>query len=179
MNRRHTRADYLRLVARIRAARPDIALSGDFIVGFPGESEADFEDTLSIVEEVGYASAFSFKYSPRPGTPAVTAADQIDERKKSDRLARLQAVINACQKNFSRSTLGSTADVLFERRGRHAGQIVGRSPWLLPVQVEAPESLIGSIGRVVIESVSSNSLFGRLAARPSGAPGRVLAEATA
>jgi len=178
MNRRHTRADYLRLIERIRAARPDIALSGDFIVGFPGESEADFEDTLSIVEDVGYASAFSFKYSPRPGTPAATAADQIEESKKADRLARLQAVIDACQKTFNHSTVGSTAEILFERRGRHAGQIVGRSPWLLPVQVEAPETLIGSIGRVVIESVSSNSLFGRLAGREA-MPDRLLAEASA
>jgi tRNA-2-methylthio-N6-dimethylallyladenosine synthase len=179
MNRRHTRADYLRLIERIRAARPDIALSGDFIVGFPGESEADFGETLSIVEEVGYASAFSFKYSPRPGTPAATAAGRIEESEKADRLARLQAVIDRCQKTFNRSTVGSTAEILFERRGRHAGQIVGRSPWLLPVQVDAPESLIGSIGRVVIESVSSNSLFGRLAARPSDAPGRLRAEASA
>jgi tRNA-2-methylthio-N6-dimethylallyladenosine synthase len=178
MNRRHTRADYLRLVERVRAARPDIALSGDFIAGFPGETEGDFADTLSIVEEVGYASAFSFKYSPRPGTPAATAADQIEESEKAERLARLQAVIDACQKTFNRSTVGSAAEILFERRGRHAGQIVGRSPWLLPVQVEAPDSLIGSIGRVVIESVSSNSLFGRLAGREA-MPDRLLAEASA
>jgi tRNA-2-methylthio-N6-dimethylallyladenosine synthase len=179
MNRRHTRADYLRLIERIRAARPDIALSGDFIVGFPGESDADFEDTLSIVEDVGYASAFSFKYSPRPGTPAATASDQLPDSVKADRLARLQAAIDRCQKNFNRSTVGHTAEILFERRGRHAGQIVGRSPWLLSVQVEAPESLIGSIGRVIIESVGANSLFGRLVGRETAAPDRLPGEAIA
>jgi len=126
MNRRHSRADYLRLIERIRSARPDIALSGDFIVGFPGESEADFAQTLSIVEEVGYASAFSFKYSPRPGTPAAAVDDQIRDEEKADRLQRLQALIDERQKTFAGSTVGRTAEVLFERRGRHAGQIVGR-----------------------------------------------------
>ncbi len=163
MNRRHSRADYLRLIERIRAANPDIALSGDFIVGFPGESEADFADTMSIIDEVGYASAFSFKYSPRPGTPAATAAGQIPERDKAERLRRLQAAIDADQASFVRSRIGRTADVLFERRGRHPGQIVGRSPWLLPVQVEAPVEYVGSIVRVVIEKAGPNSLFGRLA----------------
>ena len=132
MNRRHTRADYLRLIECIRVARPDIALSGDFIVGFPGESEDDFVETLSIVDEVGYASAFSFKYSPRPGTPAAAAPDQIPEEEKAERLARLQKRINEHQNAFGRSRVGRRVDVLFERRGRHAGQIVGRSPWLLP-----------------------------------------------
>jgi tRNA-2-methylthio-N6-dimethylallyladenosine synthase len=163
MNRRHSRADYLRLIERIRVARPDIALSGDFIVGFPGESDADFAETLSIVDEVGYASAFSFKYSPRPGTPAATAGDQVPEDEKADRLRRLQAVIDERQKSFIASVVGSTTEVLFERRGRHPGQIVGRSPWLLPVQVTAPDTYIGAIGRVVIEEAGPNSLFGRLA----------------
>ena len=179
MNRRHSRADYLRLIERIRAARPDIALSGDFIVGFPGETEADFAETLSIVEEVGYASAFSFKYSPRPGTPAATAGDQIRDEEKTDRLRRLQDLIDERQKTFVGSTVGRTAEVLFERRGRHVGQIVGRSPWLLPVQVEAPEALIGSIRRVVIEAAGPNSLFGRLVGVGASGPGRALAEAPA
>jgi tRNA-2-methylthio-N6-dimethylallyladenosine synthase len=178
MNRRHSRADYLRLIERIRGARPDIALSGDFIVGFPGESEADFAETLSIVKEVAYASAFSFKYSPRPGTPAATAADQIPDGEKADRLQRLQGLIDERQKIFARSTVGRTTEILFERRGRYPGQIVGRSPWLLAVQVKAPEALIGSIGRVVIEAAGPNSLFGRLAGVGPG-PGRALAEVPA
>ena len=179
MNRRHTRADYLSLIERIRRARPDIALSGDFIVGFPGETEADFAETLSIVDEVGYASAYSFKYSPRPGTPAANDIDQIPEPQKAERLGRLQALINERQKAFCRSTVGRSAEVLFERRGRHPGQIVGRSPWLLPVQVQAPESLIGSIGRVVVESVGSNSLFGRLQELESDGVGQDAAEVIA
>jgi len=162
MNRRHARSDYLRLVERIRAARPDIAMAGDFIVGFPGESEADFADTLSIVGEIGYASAFSFKYSPRPGTPAA-AMEQVDERVKSARLQRLQAAIDDSQIAFNRSRLGTAAEILFERAGRHPGQIVGRSPWLLPVQVDGDPALIGTIARVAITALGPNSLFGRLA----------------
>jgi tRNA-2-methylthio-N6-dimethylallyladenosine synthase len=170
MKRRHTRADYLRLVDRIRAARPDMAMSCDFIVGFPGETDIDFEDTLSIVEEVGYASAFTFKYSPRPGTPAANAADQIAEGVKSERLRRLQALIEAQQAAFNRSRVGSVAEVLFERPGRRPGQIVGRSPWLLPVQVVAGRDLVGTIGRVRISGVGANSLFGDLERRPTTEP---------
>jgi tRNA-2-methylthio-N6-dimethylallyladenosine synthase len=177
MNRRHTRADYLRLIERIRSASPDIALSGDFIVGFPGESEADFDETMSIVDEVEYASAFSFKYSPRPGTPAASAASQVPDRIKAERLGRLQALIDAHQAAFAQSRVGLMADVLFERRGRHPGQIVGRSPWLSPVQVDAPAARIGSIGRIVIEAAGPNSLFGRLAG--ADAVGRDRAEAGA
>jgi tRNA-2-methylthio-N6-dimethylallyladenosine synthase len=162
MNRRHTRDDYLRLVDRIRAARPDIALSGDFIVGFPGETDEDFEDTIRIVDEAGYASAFSFKYSPRPGTPAAGRDGQVPEHVMSARLHRLQALIDARQAAFNRSHEGALAEVLFERIGRRPGQIVGRSPWLLPVQVVADRSLIGSIARVRIDGVGTNSLFGSL-----------------
>ena len=161
MNRRHRRADYLRLIDRIKAARPGIAMAGDFIVGFPGETEDDFSDTLRIVEEVGYASAFSFKYSPRPGTPA-TALPQLGEDVKSERLARLQAAINDGQRRFYESRAGMEADVLFERVGRHPGQIVGRSPWLSPVHVEGPQTLIGTIARVTVTSAGTNSLFGTL-----------------
>jgi tRNA-2-methylthio-N6-dimethylallyladenosine synthase len=178
MNRRHSRSDYLKLVERIRAARPDIALAGDFIVGFPGETEADFADTLKIVDEAGYAAAFSFKYSPRPGTPAATAADQVPEPVKAERLTRLQALLEERQKAFSRSRVGTVAEILFERRGRKPGQIVGRSPWLLPVQVDGDPGLIGTIGRVAITDISANSLFGRLVdARPAMAPEAVPAEA--
>ncbi|MEX0853733.1 MAG: MiaB/RimO family radical SAM methylthiotransferase [Bauldia sp.] len=167
MNRRHTAADYLRLVDRIRSARPDIALAGDFIVGFPGETEADFAATVAMVETVGYASAFSFKYSRRPGTPAAAAADQVPEPVKAERLARLQAAIDAGQSAFLRSKVGSVAEVLFERRGRRPGQVVGRSPWLFPVQVEAEAYRIGTIGRVVIESAAANSVFASLIGAPA------------
>jgi len=162
MNRRHRRDDYLRLIDRVRDARPDIALAGDFIVGFPGEEEADFADTMRIVDEVGYASAFSFKYSPRPGTPAAGRA-QVPEPVKAERLARLQERIAVAQAAFNASRVGMIAEVLFEKQGRHAGQIVGRSPWLSPVQVSADKGLIGSIARVEITGVGANSLFGRLA----------------
>jgi tRNA-2-methylthio-N6-dimethylallyladenosine synthase len=163
MNRRHTRADYLRLVETIREARPDIALAGDFIVGFPGETDGDFAETMSLVDEAGYVGAFTFKYSPRPGTPAATAGDQIPEEVKNARLYALQAKIGARQTAFMHGLVGTNAEVLFERRGRESGQIVGRSPWLMPVHVDAPESLIGTIGRVVITGAGTNSLFATIA----------------
>jgi tRNA-2-methylthio-N6-dimethylallyladenosine synthase len=169
MNRKHRRSDYLRLIDKVRAARSDIALASDFIVGFPGETDADFADTLSLVDEVGYAAAFSFKYSPRPGTPAATSGDQVGEDVKAQRLQRLQARIDAHQEAFMRSRVGLTAEVLFERPGRHPGQIVGRSPWLLPVQVEADAALIGTIARVTIDRAAANSLFGSLLAADQSA----------
>jgi tRNA-2-methylthio-N6-dimethylallyladenosine synthase len=162
MNRRHTRADYLDGVARLRTARPDIAFTSDFIVGFPGETEEDFSDTLRIVEEVGFAGAFSFKYSPRPGTPAADRADQIADEVKAERLARLQDRIDHYQLTFNRSCTGRKLEVLFEKPGRIAGQLVGRSAYLQPVQVMAPTSLIGHIATVRITGVGSNSLFGEL-----------------
>jgi tRNA-2-methylthio-N6-dimethylallyladenosine synthase len=162
MNRRHTRAEYLDVVARLRAARPDIAFTSDFIVGFPGETEEDFSDTLRIVEEVGFAGAFSFKYSPRPGTPAADRADQIADAVKAERLARLQDRIDHHQRAFNRSCSGRQLEVLFEKPGRIAGQLVGRSAYLQPVQVMAPTSLIGQIATVRIIDVGSNSLFGEL-----------------
>jgi tRNA-2-methylthio-N6-dimethylallyladenosine synthase len=163
MNRRHTRADYLGIVARLRGARLDLALTSDFIVGFPGETEADFAATLDLVGTVGFSGAFSFKYSPRPGTPGADMSDQVDEEIKSERLARLQAAIDQSQAAFNRRCIGRTVDVLFERRGRHPGQLVGRSPYLQPVQVTAPSSLIGNVAAVTISDISSNSLFGVLA----------------
>jgi tRNA-2-methylthio-N6-dimethylallyladenosine synthase len=164
MNRRHTRADYLAAVDRMRAARPDIALSSDFIVGFPGETEADFRDTLGIVDAVGFCAAFSFKYSPRPGTPAALRADQVPEAVKTERLQRLQAAIDRHQAAFNASCLGATFDVLLEKPGRHPGQLVGRSPYLQPVQVMAPSNLIGAVVAVVVTRIGPNSLHGLLAA---------------
>jgi tRNA-2-methylthio-N6-dimethylallyladenosine synthase len=167
MNRRHTRADYLALVARLFEARPDLALTSDFIVGFPGETEADFAETLSLVDEIGFSGAFSFKYSRRPGTPGAEMDDQVDEAAKSERLQRLQQAIDRSQADFNRSCVGRTVSVLFERPGRYSGQIVGRSPYLQPVQVEAPASLIGKIAPVSITEVASNSLFGALTQQPA------------
>jgi tRNA-2-methylthio-N6-dimethylallyladenosine synthase len=162
MNRRHTRSEYLDVIARIRAARPDMAFTSDFIVGFPGETEEDFMDTLRIFDEVGYATAYSFKYSARPGTPAADRADQVAEEIKTQRLARLQDRINHRQSAFNRGCVGQSFDVLFEKPGKLAGQIVGRSPFLQPVQVMATSSLIGEIATVRITGVGSNSLFGTL-----------------
>jgi tRNA-2-methylthio-N6-dimethylallyladenosine synthase len=163
MNRRHTRADYLDAIARVRAAQPDVAFSSDFIVGFPGEREDDFRATLSLVDEVGYAGAFSFKYSPRPGTPAAEMPDQLPEEVKSERLYRLQAAIDRHQARFSAQCVGRTFDVLFEKPGRHPGQIVGRSPYLQPVVVMAPATMIGEIAAVTITGIRANSLLGALA----------------
>jgi tRNA-2-methylthio-N6-dimethylallyladenosine synthase len=163
MNRRHTRSDYLEMIARLRAARADMAFSSDFIVGFPGESEDDLEATLSLIDEVSYAGAFSFKYSPRPGTPAAAMPDQIGEDVKLERLHHVQAAINRHSAGFNARCFKRTFKVLFEKPGRHPGQIVGRSPYLQPVQVMAPRSLIGEVAEATITKASSNSLFGVLA----------------
>jgi tRNA-2-methylthio-N6-dimethylallyladenosine synthase len=163
MNRRHSRADYIRMIDRLRRARADIAFSSDFIVGFPGESEEDFRASLSLIEEVGYAGAFSFKYSARPGTPAAEMREQVSEGVKIERLHRLQSVIDGSQAAFNAGLLGKILAVLFERPGRHPGQIVGRSPYLQPVQVMASRELIGTIASVRVTEISSNSLFGALA----------------
>ena len=169
MNRRHTAADYLHLVEKIRAARPDIALSGDFIVGFPGETDEDFAATLDLVERVGYAQAYSFKYSARPGTPAADAATQVPEPVKAERLARLQDRLNAQQARFNRSCRGRTLDVLVERAGRKPGQLTGRSPYLQAVNFDGPADLIGRIVAVEIIEAGPNSLIGRLAGDAAGA----------
>jgi tRNA-2-methylthio-N6-dimethylallyladenosine synthase len=163
MNRRHTRAAYLETVARVRTAQPKMAFSSDFIVGFPGETEEDFRATLSLVDEVGYASAFSFKYSPRPGTPAADMPNQIPDLVKSERLRRLQAAIERQQAAFNARCRGRIFDVLFEKPGRRPGQIVGRSPYLQPVQVMAPPTMIGDIVAARITEIGTNSLFGMLA----------------
>jgi len=162
MNRRHTGADYLRVIERLRTVRPDMAFTSDFIVGFPGESEQDFCDTLRIVDDVRYAAAFSFKYSARPGTPAADRIDQVAEPDKIERLARLQERIESHRQSFNAQCRGKILPVLFERHGRLPGQLVGRSPYLQPVQTMAPRSLIGEIVDVEITAVGSNSLFGSL-----------------
>jgi tRNA-2-methylthio-N6-dimethylallyladenosine synthase len=147
---------------RIRSARPDIALSGDFIVGFPGETDADFAATLAILEEVGYASAFSFKYSPRPGTPGAGLPDQVPEEVKTERLARLQALVIEQQQAFNRSCVGRVLPVLLERKGRIEGQLGGRSPYLQAVHLDAPADLFGTIQPVLITALGNNSLSGEL-----------------
>ncbi len=161
MNRRHTAEAYVRLVERLRAARPDLALSGDFIVGFPGETEADFEATLDLIRQVTYASAFSFKYSRRPGTTAASAADQVPETVKTERLARLNELLESQRQAFNRSKVGTVMPILFERQGRHPGQLIGRSPWLQSVWTEAPDTLMGQIAQVEITGVGPNSLVGK------------------
>ncbi|HET7190863.1 MAG TPA: tRNA (N6-isopentenyl adenosine(37)-C2)-methylthiotransferase MiaB [Pseudolabrys sp.] len=163
MNRRHTRDDYLDVIERLRAGRMDLAFTSDFIVGFPGETEADFQDTLALIDDVGFAGAYSFVYSPRPGTPAAEMNGQIPPEEKSERLQRLQATIVRHQRAFNAGFFGQTLDVLLEKTGKLAGQLVGRSPHLLAVQVMAPAQFIGSVKRVTINKIGTNSLFGTFA----------------
>ncbi|MEH3126670.1 tRNA (N6-isopentenyl adenosine(37)-C2)-methylthiotransferase MiaB [Agrobacterium cavarae] len=163
MNRRHTGEEYLRLIERIRDARPDIAMSGDFIVGFPGETDQDFEDTLAIVEAVKYAQAFSFKYSTRPGTPGADLTDQVPEDVKAERLERLQGLLLKQQNDFAQSLVGKTMDVLLEKPGRMPGQLIGRSPWLQSVNLDAKNMKIGDIIHVRITATGPNSLFAEVA----------------
>ncbi len=162
MNRRHAAADYLGVVERLRAARPELALSSDFIVGFPGESDTDFADTLRLVTEVGYAQAYSFKFSPRPGTPAADATGQVPEAVKAERLAMLQSLLAEQQIAFNQSCVGREVEVLFEAEGRRAGQLLGRSPFMQAVHVAAPARLKGRLLPVRVESAHPNSLAGRL-----------------
>ncbi len=161
MNRKHTADSYLKIIDRVRAARPDIALSGDFIVGFPGESEAEFEDTLRLIETANYAQAFSFKYSPRPGTPAATMDDQIAPEVMDDRLQRLQALINQQQLAFNQASLGTRTRILLERNGKLPGQRIGKSPWLQSVHVMT-DAQIGDMVDVDLVSAGPNSLAGAL-----------------
>jgi tRNA-2-methylthio-N6-dimethylallyladenosine synthase len=162
MNRQHTADDYLRLVERIRVARPDIALSSDFIVGFPGETDKDFESTMALIREVNFAQAFSFKYSPRPGTPASVAKIQVPEAVKDERLYALQALLREQQDGFNASCETRIFPVLFEKQGRRAGQAIGRSPYLQAVYAEDAAHLIGKIADVRIEEAMPNSLRGSL-----------------
>lgn len=162
MNRRHTADEYRAIIDRLRAARPDIALSSDFIVGHPGETDADFAATLALIRDVGFASAFSFKYSPRPGTPAAGAPHQVPEDVSDSRLQALQALLRDQQAAFNAGCVGQTVNVLFTGPGRHAGQIMGRSPWLQPVHVMGPAGLIGHEVPVTIAAAHTNSLSGIL-----------------
>ncbi|MEX2298997.1 MAG: tRNA (N6-isopentenyl adenosine(37)-C2)-methylthiotransferase MiaB [Dongiaceae bacterium] len=166
MNRQHTAADYRAIIAKLRSARPDLALSSDFIVGFPGESEADFLATLDLIEQVVYAQAYSFKYSARPGTPAASMPDQVPEPVKAERLARLQALIARQQVAFNKAMRGREVDVLVDRPGRYPGQFGGRSPWLQSVHLAADFDPTNSILRVEIVDVHPNSLAGRIVDRP-------------
>ncbi|SLK07285.1 tRNA (N6-isopentenyl adenosine(37)-C2)-methylthiotransferase MiaB [Novosphingobium mathurense] len=157
MNRSHSAESYLKILEQVRAARPDIALSGDFIVGFPGETDAEFEDTLKLVDAVGYAQCFSFKYSPRPGTPAATMDEQVPLAVMDERLQRLQAALNRDQYAFNTATVGKTCTVLVERKGKLPGQWLGKSPWLQSVHFEA-DAQVGDLVEVEITSAGPNSL---------------------
>ncbi|MBM3560622.1 MAG: tRNA (N6-isopentenyl adenosine(37)-C2)-methylthiotransferase MiaB [Alphaproteobacteria bacterium] len=167
MNRGHRAADYLAVIGRLRRARPDIALASDFIVGFPGESDADFRATLALVREIGYAQAYSFKYSARPGTPAASLVQQVPEDEKEARLAALQDAIARGQAAFNGGSVGRTVEVLFEHDGRHAGQLVGRTPHNQSVYVDAPASLVGRIAYVRLVGANARSLAGALAGTPA------------
>jgi tRNA-2-methylthio-N6-dimethylallyladenosine synthase len=181
MNRQHTHESYISLIEKIRSYQPDLALSGDFIVGFPGETDADFEDTLRVIETVGYASAFSFKYSPRPGTPAAEMGAQVPEEVKAERLARLQALLEDQRQAFNAACIGRTFDILLDRPGRTDGQLGGRSPYLQAVHVDAPHLKVGDIVSVTITGKSTNSLSGELVdtAKPLTAHHAPIMEATA
>ncbi len=173
MNRRHKAADYLRVVERLRAARPDIGLSSDFIVGFPGETDQDFADTLALIEAVGYAQAYSFKYSARPGTPAaLLETDHVPDDIKTERLAVLQELVNRQQLAFNRALIGSVMPVLFDRPGKRAGQLLGRSPYMQSVHAEAGGERLGTLAPVRILGAHANSLSGRLvdSKEPEAAP---------
>jgi tRNA-2-methylthio-N6-dimethylallyladenosine synthase len=166
MNRRHTRRDYLDAIASLRAARADLVFSSDFIVGFPGETEQDFHDTLSLVDEVGYGGAYSFSYSPRPGTPAADMENQVPAAESHERLLRLQALITQQWQAFNANSVGRTVDVLLEKPGRLSGQLVGKTPYLQTVQVMARPELIGRVLPVTITGTGTNTLFGEFAAQP-------------
>ncbi len=171
MNRGHGVQEYLGIIDRLRAARSDIALSSDFIVGFPGESDAEFEATMALVRSVGFAQSYSFKYSPRPGTPAASLADQVPEALKAERLARLQDLLGAQQEAFNKASLGGNVPVLFERNGRKEGQLVGRTPHMQAVHVDAPAGMLGRVAAVRLTRALANSLAGEIAASPAvGSP---------
>jgi tRNA-2-methylthio-N6-dimethylallyladenosine synthase len=159
MNRGHTADDYRRIADRIRAKRPDLALSSDFIVGFPGETDADFRATLDLIETIGFAQAYSFRYSPRPGTPA-SLEPQIDEPVKAERLAILQELLTGQQCAFNKRCLGRKLPVLFDQRGRHPGQLVGRTPYFQVVHVTAADAMLGTLQMVSVTTASANSLGG-------------------
>ena len=163
MNRKHSAADYQKVVDRFRSARQDIAFSSDFIVGFPGETEQEFRATLALVAQIGYAAAYSFKYSPRPGTPAADMLEMVSAAEMDERLERLQTLIDSQQSAFNKAAIGTTVDVLFERPARNPGQIVGRTAYLQPAHVMAPDEIVGQVLPVRIDSLERYSLLGALA----------------
>lgn len=167
MNRGHTRDDYYRIIERLRSERPDLALSSDFIVGFPGETDADFADTMTLIDDIQFAQAFSFKYSSRPGTPAAENGDQVPEDIKSARLTALQSLIAQQQKAFNTACIGQTLPVLLTGPGRHDGQMIGRSPYLQPIHLDAPETSQGMIVMAEIEASISNSLSASIVKSPT------------
>jgi tRNA-2-methylthio-N6-dimethylallyladenosine synthase len=166
MNRGHTAAEYLTLIEKLRAARPDLALSSDFIAGHPGEADADHRATLKLIEDIGFASAFSFRYSARPGTPAAGMAGAVDEAVADERLQEIQALLRDQQYRFNQSRAGMEIPVLVTGPGRHPGQMAGRSPWLQPVHFPAPGDLTGQIVTVRVTATNPNSLGGELCAQP-------------
>ncbi len=170
MNRRHDADAYRAVIDRLREARPDLALSSDFIVGFPGETDGDFADTLRLVTDIGYAQAYSFKYSSRPGTPGASLEDQVPEPVKSERLATLQQLLNEQQIAFNQATVGQTVSILLDRRGRRDGQLLGRSPHMQSVHIDADDALFGRILDVTVEAAHANSLAGRLNVDEAGPP---------
>ncbi len=165
MNRSHSASSYLDILEKMRQVRPDIALSGDFIVGFPGESDQDFEETLQIVRDANYSQAFSFKYSPRPGTPAAGMDDQIAPEVMDDRLQRLQALLNEQQYAFNQQTVGRTTDILLERKGKLDGQLIGKTPWLQSAHIISPDLEIGDLVEIEITQAGPNSLTGQIRER--------------
>jgi tRNA-2-methylthio-N6-dimethylallyladenosine synthase len=173
MNRKHTVGDYLRVIERFRRARQDIAFSSDFIVGFPGETEQEFSATLALVAQIGYAAAYSFKYSPRPGTPAAEMRETVTAADMDERLVRLQELIDSQQSAFNKAAIGTTVDVLFERTARNPGQIVGRTAYLQPAHVMASSDVIGQVLPVRIDSLERYSLLGELAAGPPARTRRI------
>jgi tRNA-2-methylthio-N6-dimethylallyladenosine synthase len=160
MNRHHTKAQYLDIIERVRAARPDMAIAGDFIVGFPGETDAEFEDTLDVIKQVHYASAFSFKYSPRPGTPGAELKNHVDPDRQAERLVEVQTLLREQQLAFNRNCLDKTIDVLVEKRGKNERQLIGRSPWLQSVVLEGNPDEIGKMVQVKIVDAGPASLKG-------------------
>ena len=165
MNRSHSARSYLDILEKMRQVRPDIALSGDFIVGFPGESDQDFEETLQIVRDANYSQAFSFKYSPRPGTPAAGMDEQIAPEVMDERLQRLQALLNEQQYAFNQQTVGRTTDILLERKGKLDGQLIGKTPWLQSAHIISPDLEIGDLVEIEITQAGPNSLTGQIRER--------------
>ncbi|TAL31818.1 MAG: tRNA (N6-isopentenyl adenosine(37)-C2)-methylthiotransferase MiaB [Alphaproteobacteria bacterium] len=170
MNRKHKASDYLDIIARVKKARPDIALSSDFIVGFPGETDEDHKQTIDIVQQVGFAACYSFKYSPRPGTPGAAMGGIVPESVKDARLHELQALLFAQQHEYNRRSVGKTMPVLFDRRGEKTGQLQGKSPWMQSVYVNAPERLFGEILDVTVEKAFQNGMYGTIVTIPDSNP---------